>query len=122
VSLPVSEISKIQKGDSKNMERVSGIDQPCQQSVEDMLKSMFEKMSEDNQKLLERMSENNQNLEKKMSENNQNLEKKMSENSQNLEKKLDENNKRISETNQNLTDFKEYLENKLDNQSEIIRQ
>jgi hypothetical protein len=104
VSLPVSEISKTQKGDSKNMERISGIDQPCQQSVQDMLKSMFEKMSEDNKNLLKEMSENNQNLqinlEKKISENNQNLidfkgsmEKKFSETkaaNQNFLKRLDE--------------------------------
>jgi hypothetical protein len=89
----ISKSKKYKKGDSENMERI-GIDQPCQQSVQNMLISMFEKMSENNQKLLEKMSENS----KKLSEvqtSSRNLEKKMSEWQNNLKITLSDRQKHL---------------------------
>jgi hypothetical protein len=66
------------------MERVNENDQVCGQpnevenkvtvehfkSLEDMLRCMYKKMSEDNQDFQKKMSEDNQDLQKKMSEMN----------------------------------------------------
>jgi hypothetical protein len=74
------------------MERISKVDQACEEpkeveekvtvenfkSLQNMLRCKFEKMSEDNRNLQKKMSEDKENLQKKMSEDNENLQKNMS--------------------------------------------